>query len=361
MKNKKTTYVIAEAGVNHNGSVRLAKKLIDVAANAGADAVKFQTFRAEALVTVAMPKAVYQRRDRASGSTQFEMLKKLELSDRDHKELYRHAEKRGIEFLSTPFDETCLDFLVELGVKKIKIPSGEITNGPLLLATARTGLPVILSTGMANITEVEDAVSILSFGYIFPNLPVRSLQKAKVVFRNPEAKSIVRKKVTLLHCTTEYPALNHDLNLAAMNSLRRHFGCRVGFSDHSKGIMVAVAAVALGAAVIEKHLTLDKKMIGPDHAMSLEPDEFAEMVRGIRTVESAIGHGVKRPVCSEMKNIAVVRKVLVASQPIRKGEFFTPENLTAKRAGKGVSPMLYWDILGKKAKRDFQTDQMVTL
>ena len=356
-----SVYIIAEAGVNHNGSVRLAKRLIDVAVNAGADAVKFQTFRAEALVTLAMPKAAYQRRDRASGFTQFEMLKKLELNGRDHKELYRHAKKRGIEFLSTPFDETCLDFLVKLGVKKIKISSGDLTNGPLLLTAARTQLPVILSTGMAGLQEVRDAVAMLAFGYLMPASAKPAFQKLKRLVFSARARDVIRRKVTLLQCTTEYPAPVAEMNLRAMDTLQAELGCAIGLSDHTDGIAVAIAAVARGATVIEKHFTLNKKMPGPDHQASLEPQELRDMIRGIRDVESALGNGGKRVMCSERLNIPVARKSLVAACPICKGEVFTEENLTAKRAGKGLSPMRLWDMLGKKAKCSYKMDQKVTL
>lgn len=353
MKNKKTTYVIAEAGVNHNGSVRLAKKLIDVAANAGADAVKFQTFRAEALVTAAMPKAVYQRRDRASGSTQFEMLKKLELSDRDHKELYRHAEKRGIEFLSTPFDEKRLDFLVELGVKKIKIPSGEITNGPLLVAAARTSLPVILSTGMASVREIEQALGALAFGYATKRSEAPSRRAFCRAYQCKRNKRAMSKKVVLMQCTSGYPTPLVDVNILAMDTLRKNFGLPIGLSDHSVGINSALAAVARGACVIEKHFTLNRNLEGPDHRASLEPLGLRSLVVAVREIESAMGNGVKRVMPSEAENLFIARKSIVAARPIQRGEKLTVENLTTKRAGKGLSPMFFWDLLGKTVKRDF--------
>ena len=361
MKIRNSTYIIAEAGVNHNGSVLLAKKLIDKAKQAGADAVKFQTFHAEDLVTAAMPQASYQMRGRNRSATQLAMLKKLELTDRDHEELYHYARRRGIEFLSTPFDIRSLVFLVKLGIKKIKISSGDLTNGPLLLSAARTKLPVILSTGMSKFKEIEDALAVLAFGYIRSRSEMPTVAKARRVFQIRKAKSLLIRNVILLQCTTEYPAPYNEVNLRAMDALRQHFGCSIGFSDHSEGVFAAIAAVGRGAVVIEKHFTLDKNMRGPDHQASLEPVEFAAMVRGIRAVEVMLGDGKKKPEKSEMKNIPVARKSLVAARPIRRGECFSERNLASKRSGKGLSPMRFWDILGKRAKQNYAIDQRVCL
>ncbi|OGX12929.1 MAG: N-acetylneuraminate synthase [Omnitrophica bacterium RIFOXYB12_FULL_50_7] len=361
MKNRNSTYIIAEAGVNHNGSLGLAKRLIDEAKKAGADAVKFQTFHAEDLVTEATPKAAYQLRDRKSGMMQLAMLKRLELSGRDHKMLYRYAQKRKIEFLSTPFDIQSLDFLVKLGIKKIKISSGDLTNGPLLLAAARTRLPVVLSTGMSTIKEIEDAFAVLAFGYSRPRAEMPTLAKARGLLQGRESKALLFRNVSLLHCTTEYPAPFSEVNLRAMDAMRERFCCRIGFSDHSEGIVASIAAVGRGAVVIEKHLTLGRNMPGPDHRASLEPAEFAALVRGIRAVEAMLGSGEKEPTKSEMKNIPVARKSLVAARPILRGEFFTDKNLASRRAGKGLSPMRFWDMLGKRAKQNYKTDQKVRL
>ncbi|MFA7254794.1 MAG: N-acetylneuraminate synthase [Candidatus Omnitrophota bacterium] len=360
MKRKNSTYIIAEAGVNHNGSLKTALRLIDEAKKAGADAIKFQTFRAEDLVTAMTPKAAYQSRNRTSGTSQLTMLKKLELSDHDHEKLYHHAKKWGIEFLSTPFDIRSLDFLVKLGIKKIKISSGDLTNGPLLLAAARSKLPIILSTGMATLAEIEDALAVLAFGYSRPQSEMPTLAKRRKLLRNLKVKALLRRNVSLLHCTTEYPAPFSEVNLRAMGVIGERFGCRIGFSDHSEGIIASIAAVGRSAVVIEKHLTLDKKMIGPDHRASLEPVEFSAMVRGIRAVEMMLGNGKKAPSKSEIKNIAVARKSLVALHPILRDERFTEKNLSAKRAGKGLSPMQFWNILGKKSKKKYAADQKVS-
>jgi N-acetylneuraminate synthase len=289
------------------------------------------------------------------------MLKKLELSDRDHKDLYRHARRRKIEFLSTPFDIRSLDFLVKLGIKKVKISSGDLTNGPLLLAAARTGLPVILSTGMATLREIEEALAVLAFGYSQPRSENLTLAKARGLLQRREAMSLLLRNVSLLQCTTEYPAPFKEVNLRAMDTMRERFGCRIGLSDHSEGIVAAIAAAGRGASMIEKHFTLGRNMPGPDHCASLEPVEFADMVRGIRAVEAMLGNGKKEPAKSEMKNIPVARKSLVAARPIRRGECFTDTNLTSKRSGKGLSPMRFWDMLGKRANHDYAKDQRVSL
>ncbi len=355
----KPTYIIAEAGVNHNGSVESALKLIDVAAESGADAVKFQTFKAAKLASKVARKADYQERNAAGGESQLEMLQKLELREEDHRTLVEYCSRRGIQFLSTPFDSESLQLLVSrFDLPCIKISSGDITNAPFLLDIARTSKPVILSTGMSTLGEIEMALSILAYGYAVGTEP-SGLQVVEEAYFSSEGKRVLLEKVTLLHCTTEYPAPLEDVNLHTMETLRRSFGLPVGYSDHTMGIAIPVAAVALGATVIEKHFTLDRSLPGPDHKASLEPDELKQMVKSIREVEIARGDGLKKPSPVELKNRLVGRKSLVAAGCIRRGEAFTPDNLTVKRPGNGISPMRYWDWLGKLADRDYSPDDMV--
>lgn len=352
-------YIIAEAGVNHNGSLDLARKLIDVAVDAGVDAVKFQTFRAEKVISRKAPKAEYQRRTTGAEESQYEMVKKLELGEAAHEALLKHCEGKGIQFLSTPFDLESLDFLVKkLDLPRIKLPSGEITNGPLLLETARSGKPTILSTGMCSLGEIETALGVLAFGYT--ESEKRPLLKAfEEAYRSSSGQRALREKVVLLHCTTEYPSPFEDVHLRAMDTMHEAFGLPVGYSDHSSGIVIPIAAAARGAVVIEKHLTLDCSLPGPDHKASLEPAELKEMVRAIRQVELALGSPLKIPAPSETKNILVTRKSLAAAQNIRRGTIFSAENLSAKRPGTGISPMYYWDWLGKVAEKDYQKDELI--
>lgn len=329
--------VIAEAGVNHNGSLATALALVDAAAEAGADVVKFQTFRAAELATDSAPQAEYQKRNTGNVESQLAMLKRLELSEDDHIALIERCDKKGIEFLSTAFDPGSLDFLSTLKLKRCKIPSGEATNFPFLRRIGSLGREVILSTGMCSMREVEDALRVL------------------------EESGTPRERITVLHCTTDYPAQPDDVNLRAMVSIRDAFGVRVGYSDHTQGIEIAAAAVALGAEVIEKHFTLDRTQPGPDHKASLEPAELSQMIRSIRIIERALGDGVKRPGPAEMRNIPVARKSIVAARPIRSGELFSEENLAAKRPGTGISPMRWPDVLGHKARRDFAKDEQIEL
>lgn len=355
------TYIIAEAGVNHNGSLDLACQLIDVAAETGADAVKFQTFKAADLVGRAAPKAGYQMATTEAGESQFEMIRRLELDEDAHRLLISHCRERGIQFLSTPFDVDSVYLLAHtFNLPCLKIPSGEITNGPLLLHIARSGKPVILSTGMSALSEVEDALSVLAYGYTTEGQSP-ALGKFRQAFSSPEGQAALRVKVRLLHCTTEYPAPFQDVNLRAMDTLSATFGLPVGLSDHTTGIAVAIAAVARGATIIEKHFTLDRTLPGPDHSASLEPGELVLLVKSIREVELALGNGEKRATTSELRNIAVVRKCLVATQDIKAGEVFTEQNLGAKRPGDGISPMHYWDYLGSKAEHDYLQDEKVNL
>ena len=355
-KNKRSVYIIAEAGVNHNGSLEMAKQLIDVAAAAGADAVKFQTFKAENVVSRAAPKADYQKATTDATESQLEMIRRLELDRSSHEALFAYCRGRNLEFMSTPFDGESVDLLVKLGVARLKVSSGEITNAPLLLKMARTGLPIIISTGMASLGEVEAALGVLAFGYLDYREPP-SLAEFHRAWR--EGQGALQEKVTLLHCTSEYPAPLEEVNLRAMETLAIAFGLPVGYSDHTPGIGVAIAAAARGARIIEKHFTLDKSLPGPDHRASLEPEELNAMIRTIREVEAALGSHLKFPATSELKNREIVRRSLVAARRIRKGERFSEDNLTSKRPGNGISPLSYWDWIGKIAQRDFQPDEII--
>jgi len=355
------TFIIAEAGVNHNGSLERALALIDAAAEAGADAVKFQTFKSEAVISRFAAKAKYQAKLTGGEESQLEMVKKLELDESAHRKLVVHCASREIQFLSTPFDLTSLDFLAyELDVPSIKIPSGEITNGPLLLRAARSGKPIILSTGMSTLGEIETSLGVLAFGYTSINDLPLSIQDYERVYGSSKGQIALRNKVTLLHCTTEYPAPFSDINLRAMDTLRHAFRLPVGYSDHTEGISVPIAAVAMGAVIIEKHFTLDRNLPGPDHRASIEPDELKRMIQSIREVESALGSSMKFPARSEINNKIVVRKSLVAATDIRKGDLFTDFNLAVKRPGTGLSPMRLWDMIGKRATKDFVQDEVIT-
>lgn len=351
-------YIIAEAGVNHNGSLEMAMQLIDAAANAGANAVKFQTFKAEKLATSAVSKANYQINKSSSQESQQEMLKKYELDESAHVKLLQYCQEKQIDFLSSPFDLDSLDLLAnKLKLNCIKVPSGEITNAPMLLNIAQLGKKAILSTGMSTLNDVEDALSILAFGYLNPNKNPRLLEECYKVYLNDEAKLTLSNNVTLLHCTSEYPAPYDEVNLLAMDTLRDTFHLPVGFSDHTQGIAIPIAAVARGAEVIEKHFTLDRNLPGPDHQASIEPSELSEMILAIRQVEVSIGDGQKIPSKSELKNKDIVRKFLVALKAIKTGEIFSEENLGVKRTGGGISAMEYWKILGKKAQCNYQANE----
>lgn len=334
---KSRTLIIAEAGVNHNGDLELAKRLIDAAAAAGADLVKFQTFNADRLVTRAAQKADYQTQATDSRESQHAMLRRLELSPEMHKELIAHCAAHNIGFFSTGFDIESIDLLVNLGQSHFKIPSGEITNLPYLRHIGRLGKAVILSTGMATLGEIEAAIDAL------------------------EHVGTSRANMTVLHCTTEYPTPMNEVNLCAMQSMHTAFGVAVGYSDHTSGIEVAIAAVALGASVIEKHFTLDRNLPGPDHKASLEPEELKAMVAAIRNIEIALGDGIKRLTPSEAINKPVARKSLVASQTIKAGEVFSALNITTKRPGTGISPMRWDEIIGRIAPRDFLADELIEL
>ena len=331
--------IIAEAGVNHNGSMENAFKLIDVAVEAGVDYVKFQTFKSENLVSKSAKKADYQIENTGnSGESQLEMLKKLELTHEQHEKLIEYCKQRNIKFFSTAFDLDSLQYLKDIGLDMVKIPSGEITNLPYLRKAAKLFDKVILSTGMCTLNDINNALNVFL------------------------TEGISKKNITILHCNTEYPTPFQDVNLKAMLHIKQEFGTEVGYSDHTLGIEVPIAAVALGAMVIEKHFTLDKTMEGPDHAASLEPGELKAMVNAIRNIEMAVaGDGEKKPSCSEIKNIDIARKSIVAAKNIKKGEPFTSENITVKRPGTGISPMKWDDVVGKSASQDFNEDELIEL
>jgi N,N'-diacetyllegionaminate synthase len=328
-------YIIAEAGVNHNGSIELAKKMVDKAKDAGADCIKFQTFISENIASKNAGKAEYQKQQTDTNESQLDMLKKLELSFSEFVELNEYCREKDIEFLSTAFDFDSIDFLDSLKMKIWKIPSGDITNLPYLIKIAKLGKHIILSTGMSTMEEIKIAVSTL--------------------------KENGAGDITILHCTTEYPAPYDDVNLKAMNAIKAEFDVPVGYSDHTKGIEIPIAAVAMGATVIEKHFTLDKNMEGPDHKASLDPNELKAMISAIRNVEVAIGSGDKNPAESEKKNLEIVRKSIIAKRDIAEGELFTEKNLTVKRPGNGISPMRWFEVIGKTAKRNFEEDELIEI
>ena len=330
------TFIIAEAGVNHNGSLEMAFRLIDVAVAAGADAVKFQTFKADKIIAVNAPKADYQKETTGSDESQLEMVKKLELDETAHIRLHQYCQHKGIQFLSTPFDLESIDLLNRLGLEIFKIPSGEITNLPYLRKLGALKKRLILSTGMADLGEIEDALDVLT------------------------ESGTPLENITVLHCNTEYPTPFEDVNLRAMLTIRNAFpGISVGYSDHTTGIEVPIAAVAMGATVIEKHFTLDRNLPGPDHRASLEPHELAAMISAIRNIEKALGTGIKKPSPSELKNNLVARKSIVAAAPIKKGETFTEMNITVKRPGTGINPMRWDEIIGRKAAKPYRKDELI--
>lgn len=354
------TLIIAEAGVNHNGSEKLAFELVDAAYKAGVDIVKFQTFKAKKLVTATAKQADYQIQNTQKVESQLDMLSRLELRYEFHHELVKYCNKLGIEFLSTAFDSESLDFLVnDLGLKRLKIPSGELTNAPLVLQHAQTGADLIVSTGMATLAEVESALGVIAFGYLAQDDVEPSFDAFLAAYFSEQGQALLKRKVTILHCTTEYPAPMKDINLRAMDTLAEAFKLAVGYSDHSAGICIPIAAVARGATIIEKHFTLDKNMEGPDHKASLEPTELADMVTAIRNVELAMGDGVKGPRPSEIKNKAIARKSLVAAKDIAVGELFSSENLEIKRPGNGISPYRYWELLNTQSMAAYQEGDLI--
>jgi N-acetylneuraminate synthase len=352
-----TCFIIAEAGVNHNGELSTALELVDAAVAAGADAVKFQTFRAELLVTAAAPKADYQIRQTGEGQSQSNMLKALELGEPAYREIATHCGRAGIEFMSTPFDEPSVAVLVGLGVRRLKVSSGDVTNGPLLLCMARTGLPIILSTGMATLDEIRTALAAIAFGYLGQGTP--GLQAFDEALRSADGQEALRRRVTVLHCTSDYPAQIADVNLRAMDTIAAAFGLATGYSDHTVGITVPIAAAARGAVAIEKHLTLDRSLPGPDHAASLEPADFAAMVRAIRDVDASLGSPEKQPSAAERRTALVARRSLHVVKPIRTGETFTATHLAPLRPGIGRSPMALWSLIGTAATRDYEVGEAI--
>ena len=353
-------YVIAEAGVNHNGSVEMAKRLILEAAKGGADAVKFQTFQSELLVSDKAPKAEYQKENTDAAESQLDMLRKLELSQKAYPELISLCKELNIDFLSTPFESKSLHFLVnQCKVPLIKISSGEVTNAPFLLEIAHTQKPVILSTGMCTLGDIEMALSVLAFGYLYSEEPSSYRDFAKI-YSSAQGQNVLKQKVKLLHCTTSYPAIYESVNLRAMDTIQQAFGLPTGYSDHTEGIAIPLAAVARGAQIIEKHFTLDRNLPGPDHKASLEPDMLAAMVAGIRQIEMSLGSSKKIASVVEQQNMIASRKSILANQVVRKGETLEKEKLAVKRPGDGISPLFYWDILNTIAVRDYKKDEKVS-
>lgn len=351
--------VLAEAGVNHNGDLDLALQLVEAAASARAHIVKFQTFDAKELVTGRAPTAAYQKRNFDAGDAQLKMLQALELSKADHRSLSDRCDQLGIEFLSTPFDLESARFLVgSLGVRRIKVGSGELNNAPMLLGLARLGLPMILSTGMACLAEVEEALSVIAFARLAERNARPSRAAIAEAYAAPEARSLLAQ-VTVMQCTTEYPAPYDQVNLRVMDTYARAFGVRPAYSDHTPGIEISLAAAALGATAIEKHFTLSRDMEGPDHRASLEPDELRTLVAGIARIGQALGDGVKRPQPAEVPNMAVARRSLVAARDVPVGAILTEDDLTLKRAGGGLPPIALWDCLGRKTDRTYAADEVI--
>ena len=341
-------FIIAEAGVNHNGSLTLAKKLVDVAASAGADAVKFQTFKADLITLPAASKAEYQIENTGNNESQHSMLQALELSASDFAELLRYSKAAGIKFLSTPFDTESLKELVAIGVDLLKISSGDITNAPLLLRAAQTGLPVIISSGASDLNDIKNALAVLAFGYQYPNSTPQTHDQCLEMFENYEAMTKLKDKVIILHCTTNYPAEFTDINMLAMHTIRKEFDMRVGYSDHSVGTLVSIVAAALGASVIEKHFTLDKQLSGPDHAASMTPTEMSDMVQAIRHAESALGTGEKKPAANELPIRELVRRSVTLKKQLAAGSLISKDDLVLLRPGNGISPADLPKVIGAR-------------
>lgn len=351
-------YIIAEAGVNHNGQKKLAYELIDIAADAGADAVKFQTFNAKKLASKFVKKADYQNITTEAGQSQLEMLQKLELPQKWHVDLQSYARKKGIEFLSTPFDKESLFFLNNLDIPIFKVPSGEITNGPLLWMFAKTNRPLILSTGMSTLSEVEQALAIINHANQSQSEP-KSIEEVWKLWSHAQYRESLRKRVILLHCTSQYPTPYDEVNLKCMDTLSSAFELSVGYSDHTQGLLIPIAAVARGAKVIEKHFTINRNLIGPDHLSSLEPDELREMVRNIRNLEVAIGSGIKSPQPSEWNTKDSSRQQIIALKNINAGSKISKEDLGTARCGYGLVPTDIWKLIGKKSSRDYLIGEII--
>lgn len=359
--NESSVYIIAEAGVNHNGSIQLAFELIDAAISAGANAIKFQTFKTDNLVTKNASKANYQINNAGDQESAYEMLKKLELNESEFEQLAIYSKKSNIDFLSTAFDIDSLEFLInKINLKTLKIPSGEITNAPLILAHARSKCDIILSTGMANIEEIKNALSVIAYGFLEDRKSIKpNFKDFDRAFLSKEAQQLLKEKVTILHCTTEYPAPIEEINLSAISTIKNTFGLNVGYSDHTKGIQIAPIAAAMGARIIEKHFTLDSNMVGPDHKASLEPDELKNMVDLLRNFEKALGSGIKKPSESEIQNINIARKSIHAEEQIKAGDIFSKDNISIKRPGGGISPFKYWDYIGKESKNNYEIGDLI--
>jgi N-acetylneuraminate synthase len=356
---KKHTYIIAEAGVNHNGSFDMACQLVDVAKAAGADAVKFQTYKTELLVTKEAQQAAYQSLNLGETTSQHDMLKKLELSYEEFQKLSNYCATQHIGFLSTPFDSGSVDFLVDtIHIKTIKIPSGELTNSPFVHQIGTKQLPIILSTGMSTLDEIHESLSFIAYGLAYPSQPV-DFQSVTSFYKTKEAKDMLKKYVSVLHCTTSYPTNPADVHLKSIDFLRDELHLTIGFSDHSEGILIPIAAVARGATIIEKHFTLDKELVGPDHRASLNPQELKDMVSGIRLVEKAVGEYKKEPTSEELQIRSSARKSLIAVREIKSGEVFTDNHLIIKRPGTGMPPVNYWSILGQPASKDYKEGDII--
>lgn len=354
-----STYIIAEAGVNHNGSLEMAKALAKVAKEAGADAVKYQTFRAENLVTINAKQADYQVDNLGAATSQYEMLKRLELSFDEFRQLQAYCNSIQIEFLSTAFDVESLHFLVEdLQVQTLKVPSGELTNYPLLVEMAAYRLPLIISTGMAMLGEIEEALSFIAYRLCHEEMTA-NIEVIQAFYKTEEAKRALAQYVTLLHCTTSYPTPIADVNLLSIDAMATHFQLPIGFSDHSEGILASIGAVAKGATVIEKHFTLSQALEGPDHVASLEPEELKQLVHHIRVMERLLGKRAKSPTQVELTNKGAARKSLVAKKAIQQGERFTDQNVAVKRPGTGMEPKQYWKLLGKYATKTYEKDELL--
>ena len=352
------TYIIAEAGVNHNGDINLAKELIDIAADCGANAIKFQTFKADKLAHRSLKKATYQIKESSIKENQYEMLKKLELSKSDHYVLIKRAHRKGIDFLSTPFDEESLDFLSELDIPFLKIPSGEVSNLPFLWRIASKGKPMILSTGMSDMKEIDEALATINHGLTNKQEP-KNLKEVFSQWDAKKAKKLLKNKIFILHCTSQYPAAYEEINLLAMQTIAKKFSLPVGYSDHSLDSHISIAAVSLGARIIEKHITLNKEMDGPDHSASLDPDEFRIFVKNIRSLENSLGNG-KKNIEKSVKDVKkVIEKQIISIKSIKAGEEFTKNNISVSRCGEGISAKRFWEVLGTTSKYDFDKGQII--
>jgi len=353
-------FIIAEAGVNHNGNIKIAKNMVDAAVDAGVDAIKFQSFKAEDLVINQAPKANYQLHNTLENETQYQMLKKLELSHDEQQQLYAYCQNKGIQFLSSPFDLKSCRFLIKtLGLKTLKLGSGELSNAQLLYYIASMNCNIILSTGMSNLHDIEQALGVLAFAYTNPKENNPNSKRFKAALDSANGIKALKQHISLLHCTTEYPCPFEDVNLDSINSLAKHFSLPIGYSDHTQGYHISLAAVAMGARIIEKHFTLDQNMAGPDHQSSIEPNELKLMVKQIRDIEVAKGNSVKQICSSELKNRSIARKGIYANGNISKGDILTTDNIAVKRPESKLSAQFYWEIIGKKANKNYHHEEPI--